>query len=122
MDGIPSASANRQTLTYRPGDALWASLPLRDDWMFTWVRCHSLRYQFERLTRPPRLHKSNATTTSGTLEEEVRLTILPADGVPRVPDLMPVVRLSAVGDCVLWRHASPLAEAAPCLLVGGSTY
>jgi hypothetical protein len=84
-----------QTLTYRPGDALWAKLPLRDDWMLTWVRCHSLMYQFERLTRPPRLHKKGEATTSGTLEEGVRLTILPADGVPRVPDLMPVVRLAA---------------------------
>lgn len=84
-----------QTLNYRPGDALWARLPLRDDWMLTWVRGHSLMYQFERLTRPPRLHKANETTTRGTLEDEVRLTILPADGVPRVPDLMPVVRLSS---------------------------
>jgi hypothetical protein len=82
-----------QTLTYRPGDAFWARLPLRDDWMLTWVRGHSLMYQFERLTRPPRLHKGNEATTSGTLEEDVRLSILPSDGVPRVPDLMPVVRL-----------------------------
>jgi hypothetical protein len=84
-----------QTLTYRPGDALWATLPLRDDWKFTWVRCHSLMYQFERLTRPPRLHQTKETTTSGTLEEEVRLSIIPTDGVPRLPDLMPVVRLSS---------------------------
>ncbi len=83
-----------QTLTYRPGDVLWATLPLRDDWMLTWVRSHSLMYQFERLIRPPRLHKTKEATTNGTLEEEVRLTILPADGVPRVPDLMPVVRLA----------------------------
>jgi hypothetical protein len=82
-----------QTLTYRPGDALWATLPLRDDWMFTWVRCHSLMYQFERLRRPPRLHRTKEATTSGTLEDEVRLTIIPADGVPRLPDLMPVVKL-----------------------------
>jgi hypothetical protein len=84
-----------QTLTYRPGDAMWATLSLRDDWMFTWVRSRSLTYQFERLTRPPRLHKANEATTRGTLEEEVRLTIIPADGVPRVPDLMPVVRLAS---------------------------
>jgi hypothetical protein len=82
-----------QTLTYRPGDSLWAALPLRDDWMFTWVRCHSLMYQFERLTRPPRLHQAKEEATRGTLEEEVRLTIVPDDAVPRVPDLMPVVRL-----------------------------
>ncbi len=83
----------QQTLTYRPGDALWATLPLRDDWTFTWVRCHSLMYQFERLMRPPRLHRTKEATTSGTLEEQVRLTIIPADGVPRIPDLMPVVKL-----------------------------
>jgi hypothetical protein len=85
-----------QMLTYRPGDALWATLPLRNDWMFTWVRCRSLRYQFERLTRPPRLHKTKEeATTSGTLEEEVRLTVLPADGVPHLPDLIPIVLLPA---------------------------
>lgn len=84
-----------QTLTYRPGDALWATLPLRDDWLFTWSRCHSLMYQFERLTRPPRLHQKKEAANSGTLEEEVRLTTLPADGLPRIPDLMPIVRLSA---------------------------
>jgi hypothetical protein len=82
-----------QRLTYRPGDALWATLPLREDLMFTWVRGHSLMYQFERLVRPPRLHKMKEATTTGTLEEKVRLTITPPDGVPRLPDLMPVVRL-----------------------------
>lgn len=83
-----------QALIYCPGDALWATLPLRDDWKLTWARCHSLMYQFERLTRPPRLHKTKEATTRGILEDEVRLTIFPADGVPRVPDLMPVARLS----------------------------
>ena len=81
------------SLTYRPGDDLWASLPLRDDWMFTWVRGRSLMYQFERLVRPPRLHKVKEATTSGTLEEKVRLTITPPEGIPHLPDLLPVVRL-----------------------------
>lgn len=84
-----------QTLTYRPGDALWATLPLREDWMFTWVRCHSLMYQFERLARPPRLHQTKEEATRGTLAEEVRLLIVPAEGLPRLPDLMPIVRLPA---------------------------
>jgi hypothetical protein len=86
-------SVEGQRLIYRPGDALWAALPLRDELMFTWVRGHSLMYQFERLTRPPRLHKMKEATTTGTLEEKVLLTITPADGVPRLPDLLPVVRL-----------------------------
>ncbi len=61
--------------------------------MFTWVRGRSLMYQFERLTRPPRLHKTKEETSTGTLEEKVRLTITPSDGLPRLPDLLPVVRL-----------------------------
>jgi hypothetical protein len=84
-----------QTLTYRPGDALWATLPLRDDWAFTWVRCRSSLYQFERLVQPPQLHHRQEAAAHGTLAEEVRLIITPADGVPRLPDLMPVVRLPA---------------------------
>ncbi len=82
-----------QRITYRPGDRLWATLPLRDDWMLTWARDRSSLYQFERLLRPPRLHKKDEPNTTGSLQEGVRLTFTPADGVPRVPDLMPVVRL-----------------------------
>jgi hypothetical protein len=82
-----------QRLTYRPGDALWATLSLRDDQTFTWVRGRSLMYQFERLARPPRLHSAKQTAISGTLEEKVRLIVTPSDGVPRLPDLLPVVRL-----------------------------
>jgi hypothetical protein len=82
-----------QRLTYHPGDALWAQLPLRDDWMLTWVRGRTLMYQFERLLRPPRLHRSKEAAVDGTLEKKIRLTISPAEGVPRLPDLMPVVRL-----------------------------
>jgi hypothetical protein len=87
--------ADGQRLTYRPGDPLWATLPLRDDRMFTWVRGRSLMYQFERLNRPPRLHKTKEESTDGTLEEKVFLTITPAGGVPSLPDLLPVVRLEA---------------------------
>jgi hypothetical protein len=81
-------------ITYRPGDALWATLPLRGGLQFTWARNHSSVYQFERLRRPPRLHKADESNLSGTLEEGVLLMIEPTDGVPGVPDLMPVVRPS----------------------------
>ncbi len=82
-----------QRFDYRPGERLWATLPLRDDWMFTWARDRSSMYQFERLVRPPRLHRKDEPNTNGKLEEGVRVTVVPADGVPRVPDLLPVVRL-----------------------------
>src|SRR5262249_56263664 len=43
------------TLTYRPGDDLWADLPVlegeKKDMMLTWARGPSLVYQFGRLTR-----------------------------------------------------------------------
>jgi GTPase SAR1 family protein len=82
-----------QRLTYRPGDALWATLPLRDEQQFTWMRCRSSMYQFQCLARPPWLHKAKEEASSGIFAEKVRLTLTPSDGVPRVPDLMPVVRL-----------------------------
>jgi hypothetical protein len=80
-------------VVYQPGDRFWASLPLRDEQMLTWARYRSTVYQFECLRRPPRLHKASEPNTSGSLEEGVRLLIHPDDGVPKVPDLMPVVRL-----------------------------
>jgi hypothetical protein len=36
----------------------------------------------------PRLQQAKVATISGTLEEGVRLTIVPADCVPHVPNLM----------------------------------
>jgi hypothetical protein len=80
-------------IVYQPGDRFWATLPLRDDRLLTWARYRSTVYQFECLRRPPRLHKASEPNTSGSLEEGVRLLITPDDGVPKVPDLMPVVRL-----------------------------
>jgi hypothetical protein len=80
-------------IVYQPGDRFWASLPLRDERMLTWARYRSTVYQFECLRRPPRLHKASEPNTAGSLEDGVRLTITPDDGVPKVPDLMPVVRL-----------------------------
>jgi hypothetical protein len=82
-----------QKVVYKPGDRMWASLPLRDDWVLTWARSRSAMYEFESLLRPPRLHKKDEPNTMGSLQKGVRVTLTPADGVPRVPDLMPVVRL-----------------------------
>jgi hypothetical protein len=82
-------------LTYRPGDLFWADLPLRDpsgrDWKLTWTKCRSLTYQFERLTRAPRLHRAGQDSSSGTSAEDVTTVVLPEGGIPKVPDLLPVV-------------------------------
>jgi hypothetical protein len=82
-----------QRIVYRPGDWLWATLPLRDGQMFTWARDRSSLYRFERLLLPPRLHKADEPNINGSRQEGVRLTFFPPDGVPRVPDLMPEVQL-----------------------------
>jgi hypothetical protein len=83
---------DRQRLTYKPGEELSATLPLRGDRALTWTRSHSAAYQFERLLRPPRVHVANEPSTDGTSAEGIDLVITPADGVPRIPDLMPTVR------------------------------
>jgi hypothetical protein len=82
-----------ERITYRPGDKLWAELPLRDELQFTWSRDRSSMYQFEKLVEPPRLHKLSEANTAGTLERGVRVNIEPAEGVPAVPDLLPKVPL-----------------------------
>jgi GTPase SAR1 family protein len=84
-------------LVYRPGDVLYAVLPVKKDgqgdWVLTWARSRSQVYQFERLVRPPRLHRQDQENTQGELLDDVHLAIQPAQGVPAVPDLMPVVIL-----------------------------
>jgi GTPase SAR1 family protein len=84
------------TLTYHPGDDLNASLPVRFNdkpMTLTWGRGRSRVYQFEHLTREPRLHARGAAPTTGTMEAKIRLDVSPGQGsIPRLPDLIPVVR------------------------------
>jgi GTPase SAR1 family protein len=87
-----------QVLVYKPGDVLWASIPLRDteksdeDWTLTWARGRSAVFEFERLARPPRLHRKDQDNTEGKIIDEATLTIIEGS-LPAVPDLMPVVKL-----------------------------
>jgi hypothetical protein len=46
------------------------------------------------LTREPRLHARNAEPSAGQIEPSIRLQVAPGQGtIPRVPDLVPVVKL-----------------------------
>jgi hypothetical protein len=85
-----------QRIVFRPGDKLWAELPLSGGKeRLVWSEARSQMYQVERLRNPPRRQPSDAASLSeGRVLEDVRLAIAPDDGVPRVPDLMPVVRLT----------------------------
>jgi hypothetical protein len=78
-------------IVYRPGDAFWARLPLKENLVFTWARSHSALYQFQCLLREPRLHKANEANTTGKIAEGAALEVVPKDGVPRIPDLLPIV-------------------------------
>jgi hypothetical protein len=82
-----------ESFAYKPGDVLWAELPLRDGETLSWLRSRSAVFQFERLLREPRRHRSDEKPLQGKLEEDVHLLPSPPDGVPRVPDLVPAVRL-----------------------------
>jgi hypothetical protein len=84
-----------ERLSYRPGDKLWAELPLKDaaneEWLFGWGRYRSELYQFERLSHPPRLYRKGQDLNRGKVADGVVLTVQPEGGLPRVPDLVPVV-------------------------------
>jgi hypothetical protein len=83
------------SLAFRPGERLWAKLPLSGGkQQLTWSESRSSLYQFERLLLPPRLQDNNgAALTAGRRMDEVRLRIQPVDGMPAVPDLIPIIRL-----------------------------
>lgn len=85
----------RSTLRYAPGDTLWADIALKDaserDYLLTWARSRSQVYQFERLMQPPRLHRRGEENTEGKLAEEATLRILPEQGIPEIPDLVPIL-------------------------------
>jgi hypothetical protein len=91
-------AAKQAPIVYQPGDVLWAELRLRDvdkrdeEWTLTWARCRSELYQFERLTRPPRLRPKDQPTAEGKIVEDVTVTITQGT-LPLVPDLVPVVKL-----------------------------
>jgi hypothetical protein len=96
---ITSYSFTRDTgvaFSYRPGDTLYASLPVKlegaGDWLLTWSRCRSEVFQFERLVRPPRLHARDQDNLQGELVEDLVIIYLPEHGIPRVPDLLPIVK------------------------------
>ena len=85
-------------LVYRPGDKLWAELPVRKEgesgpWAFTWVRGRSQMYQFEHLVRGVYLHPVDQPPGSGRYYEDLGLQPGPETQIPSVPDLMPIVRL-----------------------------
>jgi len=86
-----------RVLVYRPGDSLWASMPVEYDdkpgWVVDWVRGRSAVYQFDHLRRVPQLHQKDQDSTRGEPAQGVVLAPSAGSTLPAVPDLMPVVKL-----------------------------
>ncbi len=89
--------ADAVSFTFRPGDQVWASLPLKKDgddhkWAFNWVRGRSSLYQFEALGLGAYLAADGQPATA-KYYEDITLTENGKPPVPRLPDLLPVVNL-----------------------------
>ena len=84
-------------LTYHPGDALWATLPVEygagTGWVLDWVRGRSRVYQFDHLWDSPQLHQQGEQSTKGEAARGVALTPSRDSTLPRLPELIPVVEL-----------------------------
>jgi len=82
------------TLTYKPGDDLWADLPVNKDGegkdrKLFWSGLRSMVYQFERLKSAPRLQRKD---NKGDVATGVELIVsYVGGGLPRIPDLLPPV-------------------------------
>jgi hypothetical protein len=78
-------------LTYHPGEELRAELPLRvgtQEYKLVWENGNSRAYQFDRLTREPRLVKSG-----GSSEPATGVSLTPRDSsIPHIPALFPELR------------------------------
>jgi hypothetical protein len=86
------------SFVYRPGDGLWATLLLRKPgestgWAFSWIRGRSRLYEFEHLERGAWLHPEGKEPSSGKYYEDIRVIPAGDTHIPRVPDLMPIVKL-----------------------------
>jgi hypothetical protein len=83
-------------IIYKPGDGLFMKIPVLDtanrEKMLTWSGGRSLVFQFERLSREPRLHRRDEDNLKGDLEKDIHL-IVAQGSIPLLPDLVPVVKL-----------------------------
>lgn len=84
-----------QKIVYRPGEQLWVELPIRGNTeRLVWSQSRSSLYQFESLLSPPRLQSVKATSLhEGRLLDDIKLVVRPEEGVPPLPDLLPLVKL-----------------------------
>ena len=80
-------------LDYRPGDILWAELPLAGGKeKLVWSVSRSRVYLIDRLRNAPRRQALSATSLSeGKIQPDVHLIGKPEAGIPVIPDLLPPI-------------------------------
>jgi hypothetical protein len=87
--------SNQQTISYEPGNSLWADVPVKNqessNYRLTWSRSRSQVYQFQCLQSSPRLHLASQSHLDGKLEEGITLSFVPENGIPSLPTLVPNV-------------------------------
>ena len=86
--------AGGSPVTYRPGDAYYAELPVKkgeQDLRFTWAASRTRSFQFETLLREPRMHAPAQSNVEGLPADGVTATVLEGK-FPTVPAMVPVVR------------------------------
>jgi GTPase SAR1 family protein len=78
-------------MTFRPGDDVTAAVPLRaggQEFELVWSDGRSRVYTFDRLARQPEVRRRDVPF-AGERATGVRLVLLPPDGWPAVPPLLP---------------------------------
>jgi hypothetical protein len=94
-DRVRFTAVDGKPVTYRAGDLMWAEIGVTDaskaDLQLTWWAngVRSKLFQFDRLSRSPKLHKIDQRAEEGRPLPGVRLEITPPGAIPHVPDLMP---------------------------------
>jgi hypothetical protein len=85
------------SLTFRPGDNLEATLPVKGDGgrelQLTWANYRSYLYDFERLHNPPGLRPRGVKVAAGEPARGVSVAVTLGKPIPTVPELMPEVVL-----------------------------
>jgi hypothetical protein len=96
--GLARYQFNRQSggeLRVHPADSLTATLSVKragdpGEWVLSWDQSRSRVYAFDGLAEPPRLRRPQIAS-GGESMADVTISVEPAEGLPRLPDLFPTI-------------------------------
>jgi hypothetical protein len=88
------AATDNMAMAYRPGDSFFAELPVRKgsrELKLTWMNPRTAAFQFESLTREPRLHDLEQSAQEGLLAVGVKVSVTEGK-FPTVPAMVPAIK------------------------------